>query len=355
MNARHQLLALTIAIITIHSCKKQEIVSNSDFGKEVLSAPNGNYWQYRTTFPLGTRREGAGCFVINGKAYIFGGIDEPGNYKKDLWQYDPVANTWTQKASLSIYRVARAHVSTFVINGKGYIVGGHRHAQLSDGNELTETLEYDPVANTWTAKQSLPMGRTMAAGFAINGKGYIAMGRNYLNDEYMSDVMEFDPVANTWTAKSELVSPTGDMGRYGVGCFVINNKAYIGLGKKFPVQAFDEFSDFWVYDPAPNTWTPVANFPAGPRSFPTAYSAGSIGYLGTGVSDMFGMQDFYSYSPSTNTWKQRAYVPGTPRAFAISFYIGNYGYLGLGFGYDPTQIYIYRYTAGGSFSPLDQN
>jgi len=355
MNARYQLFVLTIAIITIHSCKKQEIVNYNDIGKEVLSAPNGNYWQYRTTFPSGTRREGAGCFVINGKAYIFGGIDQSGNYKKDLWQYDPVANTWTQKAGLFFFLAPRAHVSTFVINGKGYIVGGHKNNSSSGGKELAETWEYDPVENTWTQKQSLPMGRTMAAGFAINGKGYVAMGSNYVNDEYMSDVMEFDPVANTWTAKSELVSPSGDMGRYAVACFVINNKAYIGLGKKFPEQAFDEFSDFWAFDPTANTWTPVANFPAGPRSYPTTYSTGTIGYVGTGISDLFSMQDFYFYNPASNTWTQRANVPGTPRAFAISFYIGNHGYLGLGAGYDETQSYIYRYTAVGSISPNISN
>ena len=355
MNTRHQLLVLIIAIITIHSCKKQEIVNYNDTGKEVLSAPNGNYWQYRTTFPYSTRREGAGCFVINGKAYIFGGIDQAGNYKKDLLQYDPIANTWIQKAPLSFYQAPRAYVSTFVINNKGYIVGGHKKNSQPDGKELAETWEYDPIENAWTQKQSLPMGRTMAAGFAINGKGYIAMGSNDVNDEYMSDVMEFDPVANTWTEKSELVSPTGDMGRYAVGCFVINNKAYIGLGKKFPVNAFDEFSDFWEFEPAGNTWTQIANFPAGPRSYPTAYSAGNLGYLGTGVSDLFGMQDFYSYNPGTNVWTKRASVPGTPRAFAISFYIGNRGYLGLGYGYDETETYIYRYTAVTSPSPIGPN
>ena len=140
------------------SCKKQELIPDNDFGKEVLSAPNGNYWTLKTSFPDIYGRTGAGCFVINGKAYIFGGKDELSIYKKDLWQFDPVANTWTQKTGLNNLQLPRAYVASFVLNNKGYIVGGERATPGPTGKELTETWEYDPVNDSWTQKASLPVG-----------------------------------------------------------------------------------------------------------------------------------------------------------------------------------------------------
>ena len=43
-------------------------------------------------------------------------------YAKDFWEYDPIANTWTQKADFG--GTARAVAVGFSIGSKGYIGTG---------------------------------------------------------------------------------------------------------------------------------------------------------------------------------------------------------------------------------------
>ena len=39
----------------------------------------------------------------------------------DFWEYDPMANTWTQKSDAPVYLNASGY---FVINKEGYVTGG---------------------------------------------------------------------------------------------------------------------------------------------------------------------------------------------------------------------------------------
>jgi hypothetical protein len=57
--------------------------------------PATNTWVPRT--PIPTARYGVGGFTINGKGYVACGW-HAGSQLYDLWQYDPVADSWTQKA-----------------------------------------------------------------------------------------------------------------------------------------------------------------------------------------------------------------------------------------------------------------
>ena len=54
--------------------------------------------------------------VIDNKIYVAGGTGTPSEREVEL--YDPVANTWTVKAPMS---VSRNHCAGGVINGKFYV------------------------------------------------------------------------------------------------------------------------------------------------------------------------------------------------------------------------------------------
>src|SRR5882672_11133770 len=72
--------------IALHSqAQSNTWVQKSDFG---FNAPN-------VTEPTGW--EIAVSFSIGSKGYIGTGYGDNG-YRKDLWEYDPDANAWTQKA-----------------------------------------------------------------------------------------------------------------------------------------------------------------------------------------------------------------------------------------------------------------
>src|SRR6185312_14023072 len=106
---------------------------------------------------------------IGSKGYIgFGQDGSQSNVKKDLWEYDPTANTWTKKADCP--GVARDGSSVFVLNGKAYLCGGDD----AQDNLLSDFYSFDPTTNTWTQLDDLPNAVIFPATFSIGQYGYLA-------------------------------------------------------------------------------------------------------------------------------------------------------------------------------------
>ena len=76
---------------------------------------------------------------------------------------------------------------------------------------------------------SLPgNGRSAAVAFAINGKGYVALGRDSLGIA-LNDCWEFDPQTNLWSQKDSFPGTP----RVKAMATVVNGKAYVGLRNNF--------------------------------------------------------------------------------------------------------------------------
>ena len=105
-------------------------------------------------------------FSISGKLYAGGGYNGS-TVLNGFYEYDPAANTWTAKANLPV----ALESAGFTLHGKGYMVCGY-------GTTLTRTVYmYDPGADTWTAKNTFPgTARQNHTAFSVNGKGYICGG-----------------------------------------------------------------------------------------------------------------------------------------------------------------------------------
>ncbi|HJU45493.1 MAG TPA: kelch repeat-containing protein [Chitinophagaceae bacterium] len=174
----------------------------------VIAGYDGNYlkdfWEYTPgsdswmlkAFPGNKRRE-ATAFVINGKAYLATGINN-GVVMNDFWEYDPAGtgNGWTKKRDISntstesyddTYSITRSNGVSFVINNKGYVVGGENGA-------TSDCWEYDPSGDVWTKKTPFEGAyRTGAVGASIDGKGFVLTGRNGNNP--LDDFWQFLPDA----------------------------------------------------------------------------------------------------------------------------------------------------------------
>jgi N-acetylneuraminic acid mutarotase len=160
--------------------------------------PDTNDWEPRADI-LGSKRTNAFSFVIAGKAYVGGGQNN-GALIQTFYSYDPTTDTWTAKNDLQDdktdddandkgYTIARELAVTFVIGGKGYVVGGARASSTN-----TETWEYNPDADTWKKMNSFEgTPRVSAVGYSIGNVGYVATGRN--STLYLDDVWAYDPTA----------------------------------------------------------------------------------------------------------------------------------------------------------------
>ncbi len=207
----------------------------------------------------------------------------------------------------------------FSIGNKIYSGGG------GEGGDL-DFYEYDPGSNKWTKKANIPgvdTNRGFAAAFAINGKGYVGLGSDHINAPSVKhDLWEYDPATDSWTRKADF--PAGN--RDGIGVFVLGNIAYIAGGADSVLNVYQEF---YAYDPVADTWTAKADLPTGPNIFPSMFSIGNYGYLACGAGN-YELTDLWRYDPVMDSWDQMTSFPGAARQAGIAYVLNGKGYVGLG-------------------------
>ena len=90
-------------------------------------------------------------FSIGSKGYIGTGADGTVVFK-DFWEYDPAANTWTQKADFG--GSARDYAKGFVIGGKAYVGTGANEL----GTFYKDFWEYTPATAQTSWIELAPTG-----------------------------------------------------------------------------------------------------------------------------------------------------------------------------------------------------
>lgn len=287
-----------------------------------LAKSDGNTWAQKTDFG-GTARYGGAGFSIAGKGYIGLGFDGS-SYRDDFWEYDPTTDSWTQKAS---YPPGGRHSSSgysisMAINNRGYVGTG-----LNQFGVWNDFWEFDPVANTWTQKANFPPGlRYAATGFSIGNKGYLGLGTETGSGPFHNDIWEYDQGTDTWTQKANF----GGAVRSGAVGFSIGGKGYIGAGSNVAIGQY--YNDFWEFDPVADAWTQKASLPAAGRLGAVGFAMNGKGYIATGANFILNQfyNDVWEYDPANDTWTQVTDFAGTARWGAIAFAIGNKGYIGTG-------------------------
>jgi N-acetylneuraminic acid mutarotase len=260
-------------------------------------------WEPRASQPDGPNalvRSNASGFSIGSKGYVgLGYVMTPAGitYRKDLWEYDPATDVWTQKADFP--GVGRYNAIGFNIGNKGYIGMG-----MSATGTRKDFWQYDQTSNTWIQRSDLPgPAREQAFGFGIGTKGYVGGGFTNGQGDY-KDFYEFDPASNTWQARAEF--PGGK--RMGSATFTIDQKGFVAGGYSSSGDTW--YKDFWDFDQAANVWTRRADMPGNGRSRATGFSIAGNGYIGLGYSKDGYEGQFFQYTTSSNSWSWKPYYPG---------------------------------------------
>lgn len=151
--------------------------------------PVTDTWSKKTDIP--TARLGLSTNVVNGKIYAIGGANQPHGFEFEIvHMYDPVTNTWTNKASMP--RPRATFLSTSVVNGIIYVVGG---IVSSRGVDMVDA--YDPATDTWTEKTSMPTARGFLATSVVNSKIYAIGGARFATSGRLTIVEEYTPVVTS--------------------------------------------------------------------------------------------------------------------------------------------------------------
>lgn len=176
----------------------------------------------------------------DGKLYLYGGMD-PNNRKGDVWVYDPILNTWTQKSTTGALR--RSHSAVFV-NGKMYVFGGQGGA-----GALSRFDVYNPATDSWSALPYGPSARYYHACSAIDGKIYIHGGTDGGANK-LADFWVYDTVSNDWTQLAN-----GPSGRRYHQSVALGTKLYLYGGETSVNGVAVAVDELWEYDTVLNTWT----------------------------------------------------------------------------------------------------
>ena len=131
---------------------------------------------------------------------------------------------------------ARSGLSTSVVNGKIYAIGGQAGKAGPGGGPLLSTVEvYDPATDTWKKKADMPTARGWFSTSVVNGKIYAIGGG--VGGLVFSTVEVYDPATDTWTRKADMLAPRG-----GLSTSVVNGKIYAIGG--WPGPAFTSNEEY---------------------------------------------------------------------------------------------------------------
>jgi N-acetylneuraminic acid mutarotase len=193
---------------------------------------------------------GAVAGSINNVGIVGTGFDGSNNTNV-FYQYNTTSNTWSQ-LPVPFPGDKRTGAASFVAGNQFYVVGGSNNSA-----NVTDVYSYDPSATKWNAKHYLrsvsnstetydysAVARSQAVGFAINDKGYVAVGGSTLTTCY-----EYSPSDDSWTLKNPISGATGTgatgTARNNAVGFGIGNYGYVGLG----VNGSTRLDDFYRFAP----------------------------------------------------------------------------------------------------------
>lgn len=274
-------------------------------------------WTKETDFG-GDERDGAISFVINGTAYMGGGI-----FSNDFWKLNNTTKTW-QALNTIADGSSRSFAAATAANGKAYVVGG----DFAFGQPTAELWEYDPAGDSWTKKTDFPAGKRVGmVAFTINNRIFIGGGANILTNSGLNtvynDLFEYIPTTDSW-----ITLPALPFKAAFANTFVIGNDAYITLGS--PANGLYN-KNLYKFDATTNTWTAKAPFIGNNRNGGIAFSINGKGYAGLGQLDFSSTyKDVYEYNPATDTWIMMTSFPHDKTAWATAFVLNNTAYVGTG-------------------------
>ena len=283
-------------------------------------------------------------FPANGKFYAIGGraTDTAGSDAINPYEYNPATNTWTTKAALlPDNQVNNMACGLLTVSGTPliYCVGGSeaggvppRAVRVFSYNPVTDTIAVLPAADNWPGgSNNLPGGAAV-----LNNKLYTIGG--FTGSAMIAGVWAFDPNAasgSRWQARQDLPAQRGYVPAVGLGGFV-----YAMGGSAWNGTTLQDSTECFKYDPAANTWTPIASLPRATGETRAVVINNQVWVLGGGRTPPKNpSKEVDIYDPATNSWGLGPPFMLERRNFAADSDSGVRIFLGGGYGGNPSATF----------------
>ncbi|MEL7588228.1 MAG: kelch repeat-containing protein [Prolixibacteraceae bacterium] len=302
------------------------------------------YWNGSLLQFSGEKRGDYSSFLINGKLYLVGGsFSNTALNFSPVWEYNFTTEAWNRKSNfphpnpgnqswLQDTEILPYRLQT---GSTGYV--------LTRYSQKVELWKYATANDSWEKISDYPgTGEQHLVAFVLGDYLYAGGGTNYdPSSGTVTNPTEFFRInLNTlqWERKNDL--PVTLAANYNLPVCTSGNKAY----------AVDPDRMFREYDAATDQWKQKTEFPGPWRDRSQMVSQGDDLYLiGGEINNSWSrpLKDFWKYSPGQDQWEQLAFLQNyLSRGIAFSYQ--NQIYAGLGYlpgGYDngyPNQ-YLYRF------------
>ncbi len=186
-------------------------------------------------------RASLGAAVVEGKIYAIGGVTDPPSWVQCIntnEKYDPAADKWVFKASMP---TPRASFATAVYNNKIYCIGGTTGAKEGQYAASGVNEVYDPATDTWATKSAMPTPRVGVTASVVDDKIYLFGGNSNATEVY-------DPEKDTWATKAAMPVAPGLSLIWSCTSAVVAGRIHV-------FGAFPYSSSHQVYNPETDNWT----------------------------------------------------------------------------------------------------
>lgn len=232
---------------------------------------NTEQWTQVGGMPFPAKRQYATAVTYNSEAYVFGGINDQGDYLTDMWRYTPVSNSWSYMGQAPFD--GRSGMQSFVLYDVLYIVGGRTMAK----DAVNEVWAYEFSSGLWSMQNDMPnAGVWRGIGLASSNIGIIGMGSDSTNTK-RGEFYFYDPLLDVWTEMVQL--ETEPMSYPAAG--VINDRLFI-YGGEDTLGVYR--NDFRYLDFTNLTWNTMNSFPQEARRGAMAFTSNSDFYITTGLT-----------------------------------------------------------------------
>jgi N-acetylneuraminic acid mutarotase len=232
------------------------VINGKGYFLTAFDSINGNscdkkFWEYDATIDSWARkaefpdspRINSSCFVYGGKGYV-GQTYSCTNWDTHFWQYDPLMNQWTQIATLPP-AIVEGSVAIATLPSDAYLFGGLDN----NGNFLKDVWRYDIDTDQWVSIGQMPgLSRCYSTfwGFdsvIIGGGGQTSDNNTIL--KLGSDFYIYNFLSNQW---SPVVFQNSFDSTSAGASFIYDRRAYYfgGIASLTPNETFS--NQMWSFD-----------------------------------------------------------------------------------------------------------
>jgi hypothetical protein len=215
-----------------------------------LYNPSTNSWSYTSTDMASYHYSHTSTLLNDGKVLVVGGLGNFGVMTNAVDLYDPLADTWTAKATMSAAR--GSHTATLLNDGRVFVIGG---VIPSGGSTVitATTAFYDPSTDSWTSGPSLNTARGGHKTVILDNGSVMVTGGTITGGTLLTSVEVWSPSSPTvWTTINSMnyrrSAHTATLLTDGRVLVAGGTGGLVGgsTGALFSAELFDPFTGLWA-------------------------------------------------------------------------------------------------------------